>query len=81
MVMKPAGVPTRALKKIVLELDELEALRLCDGEGLSQTEAGERMGISRGTVQRLVTCGRSKLIRAIVDGKALVVNQQGTPRA
>lgn len=76
--MKPAGVPTKSLKKIVLEIDELEAVRLCDGEGLSQAEAGERMGISRGTVQRLVTGGRNKLIRAVVDGKALVVNQQGT---
>jgi len=79
MVMKPAGVPTKELQKIVLEIDELEALRLCDGEGLSQAAAGERMGISRGTVQRLVTCGRNKLISALVDGKALVVNQQGTP--
>jgi predicted DNA-binding protein (UPF0251 family) len=79
MVMKPAGVPTKELQKIVLEIDELEALRLCDGEGLSQAVAGERMGISRGTVQRLVTCGRNKLISALVDGKALVVNQQGTP--
>ena len=79
MVMKPAGVPTRSLAKIVLEIDELEALRLCDGEGLSQAEAGERMGISRGTVQRLVTSGRNKLISAIVDGKALVVNQPETP--
>ena len=77
--MKPAGVPTRALTKIVLEIDEFEALRLCDGEGLSQAEAGNRMGISRGTVQRLVTCGRNKLISALVDGKALVVNQQGAP--
>ena len=79
MVMKPAGVPTKELQKIVLEIDELEALRLCDGERLSQAAAGERMGISRGTVQRLVTCGRNKLISALVDGKALVVNQQGTP--
>ena len=79
MVMKPAGVPTKELQKIVLEIDELEALRLCDREGLSQAAAGERMGISRGTVQRLVTCGRNKLISALVDGKALVVNQQGAP--
>jgi len=79
MVMKPAGVPTKELQKIVLEIDELEALHLCDGEGLSQSAAGERMGISRGTVQRLVTCGRNKLISALVDGKALVVNQQGAP--
>ena len=45
MVMKPAGVPTKELQKIVLEIDELEALRLCDREGLSQAAAGEHIGI------------------------------------
>ena len=79
MVMKPAGVPTRSLQKIVVEIDEFEALRLCDGLGLSQAAAGERMGISRGTVQRLVTSGRNKLISALVDGKALVVKELEQP--
>ena len=76
MVMKPAGVPTRSLTKIVLEIDELEAMRLCDGEGLSQAEAGERMGISRGTVQRLVTCGRRKMVTAIIECSALVIETE-----
>ena len=71
--MKPAGVPTRSLGKTVLEIDELEALRLCDSEGLSQAEAGTRMGVSRGTVQRLVTSGRRKMVEAIIDCNALVI--------
>jgi predicted DNA-binding protein (UPF0251 family) len=74
--MKPAGVPTRDLGKTVLEIDEFEALRLCDGEGLSQTEAGARMGVSRGTVQRLVTSGRRKLVEAIVECNALVIETE-----
>ena len=41
------------LETIRLELSELEAMRLCDLEGLDQSAAGERMGVSRGTVQRL----------------------------
>jgi predicted DNA-binding protein (UPF0251 family) len=54
-------------------LDELEALRLCDLLGLSQEEAGARMGISRGTVQRLLASARAKVADALVHGKALVL--------
>jgi predicted DNA-binding protein (UPF0251 family) len=61
------------LEQVPLQHDELEALRLCDGEGLTQEEAGERMGVSRGTVQRLVTAGRKKVIDAIVAGQALIL--------
>ena len=74
IIMKPAGIPTKDLDKIILGIDELEALRLCDGSGYSQAEAGKRMGISRGTVQRLVASGRNKLIRAIIECQSLVVN-------
>jgi len=73
MVFKPAGTPLKDLVKVPLQHDEFEALRLCDGEGLTQEEAGERMGVSRGTVQRLVTAGRKKLIIAIDAGQALIV--------
>jgi predicted DNA-binding protein (UPF0251 family) len=75
-LFKPAGIPTKSLELVPLMHDELEALRLCDGEGLSQEEAGTRMGISRGTVQRLVTAGRNKVIDVIVSGKALSVESQ-----
>jgi len=73
-IIKPAGIPTKALQRIVLEMDELEAIRLCDLEGLSQAEAGVCMSVSRGTVQRLVTCGRRKVTDAIVNCHALVIN-------
>lgn len=72
-VYKPAGTPLMNLEQVLLPHDELEALRLCDGEGLTQEEAGERMGISRGTVQRLVVAGRKKVVDAIVAGRALVM--------
>jgi predicted DNA-binding protein (UPF0251 family) len=73
LVIKPAGIPTSELEKVVLGIDELEALRLCDGAGLNQAEAGEQMGVSRGTVQRLVTSGRRKVIGAILNSQALVI--------
>ena len=72
-VFKPRSIPLSGLKTIRLELDELEAMRLCDLEGLDQEAAGERMGVSRGTVQRLLKTGRANLIRALVESAALVI--------
>lgn len=63
----------RELEKVLLAHDELEALRLCDMEQCDQTEAGKRMGVSRGTVFRLLKSGRNKVIEAIFDSKALVI--------
>jgi len=54
-----------------LGLDELEAMRLTDLDGLQQEEAAEAMGISRGTIQRLLESGRKKTLDALVNGKAL----------
>ena len=40
-------------RSVNIPLDELEAMRLVDLEHLEQGEASEKMGVSRGTVQRL----------------------------
>lgn len=63
----------RDLEQISLFRDEMEALRLCDLEGLFQEQAGERMGVSRGTVQRLLASARRKTAEALVSGAALVL--------
>ena len=73
---KPTGIPLTALKQIVLQRDELEALRLCDMEGYIQEETGQRMGISRGTVQRLLAAARRKVATALVEGAALVIEEE-----
>ena len=70
---KPTGTPLRDLKRIVLYQDELEALRLCDFKGLFQEQAGEKMGVSRGTVQRLLTTARKKVAEALSEGAAIVM--------
>jgi predicted DNA-binding protein (UPF0251 family) len=72
-VFKPRSIPMPELQVLNLPTDELEALRLCDLEGLDQTEAGERMGVSRGTVQRLVKAGRETVVRTLVEGRALII--------
>ena len=69
---KPVGRPMVDLVEIPLYRDELEVLRLCDLEGLVQEEAGQRMGVSRGTVQRLLASARKKTAQALVEGAALV---------
>jgi len=68
---KPQGVPLRLLGELVLKLDELEALRLADLEGLSQEEAGQKMGVSRATFGRIVESARRKTAQVLVHGMAL----------
>jgi len=65
----------RELETIRLELSELETMRLCDMEGLSQHDAGVRMGVSRGTVQRLLKRGRARVVRALIESKALLIEK------
>ena len=65
------------LDTIRLELSELEAMRLCDLEGCDQEKAGERMAVSRGTVQRLLKSGRAKVIRTLLQSHALLIEQGG----
>ncbi len=61
-----------AIDHVTLYRDELEALRLCDFEGMTQEQAGRSMGISRGTVQRLLMSGREKIVGAIISSKAII---------
>jgi predicted DNA-binding protein (UPF0251 family) len=60
------------VEQMVISRDELEALRLCDGDDLTQEQAGKRMGVSRGTVQRILAVARKKVARALTEGKAVV---------
>ena len=71
MLFKPAGVPASQLVEIVLEIDELEAVRLADLEGLYQEDAAEQMNVSRQTFGRIVSSARNKVARALVQGMSL----------
>ena len=74
-VFKPCSIPMSQLATVRLELGELEAMRLCDVENLDQASAGRRMGVSRGTIQRLLQSGRSKLLGALLEPSALVIEK------
>jgi len=66
-------IPMGDGEPILLDPAEVEALRLVDLEGLSLEAAGERMGVSRNTVWRLVDGARKKLARAIVEGREVLI--------
>lgn len=69
---KPTGIPMSQVQQIPLSRDELEALKLCDVDDLTQEEAGTKMGVSRGTVQRVLSAGRKKVAMALTQGGAIV---------
>jgi len=70
---KPAGIPKKDLEELVLNIEELEAIRLKDREGLEQVDCAERMHVSRATFQRILVSARSKLAEAIIEGKAIKI--------
>ena len=65
--------PTTTDNPILIEPAEVEALRLVDLEGLSQEQAGTKMGISRGTIWRLLQSARRKVTQALTEGRPLTV--------
>jgi predicted DNA-binding protein (UPF0251 family) len=69
---KPAGVPMAEVEHIPLLREELEALKLCDLDDLTQADAGAKMRVSRGTVQRILTTARKKVAKALSKGQAIV---------
>jgi predicted DNA-binding protein (UPF0251 family) len=69
---KPTGIPLSEVERIPLSRDELEALKLCDLDDFTQAEAGRKMGVSRGTVQRTLADARRKVALALTKGKAVV---------
>ncbi len=70
-IFKPIGIPVRALDEVVMTLDEFEAIRLADLDGLYQEEAAEQMRVSRPTFSRIIEAAHRKVADALVHGKAL----------
>jgi len=69
---KPTGVPMTEIVQTTLLREELEALKLCDLDDLTQAEAGVKIGVSRGTIQRILTIARKKVAKALSKGQAIV---------
>jgi predicted DNA-binding protein (UPF0251 family) len=63
----------RFLTEVRISVDELEAIRLKDQEGLDQEECAVRMNVSRPTVQRILASAHQKVADALLNGKALKI--------
>jgi len=59
---------------VVMSIEEFEAIRLIDQEGLTQDESAARMDVARGTVQRLYSDARAKLAESLVNGSVLKID-------
>jgi len=70
---KPICKPLNKLKGVCLTLDEFEALRLADLEGLKQVDAAKRLKISRPTFSRIVSSARNKIADGLVNIKAIMI--------
>lgn len=71
---KPAGVPLALLKEVCLSVEEAEAIRLRDLEGLEQEECAQRMHISRPTFHRVLESARKKVADSLINGKAIRID-------
>ena len=75
----PTTEPSPGGEEIVLTLDEYEAIRLADLEGLYHEAAAATMGVSRATFGRIVETAHRKVAQALVHATTLSI--QGGPVA
>ena len=68
---RPICRPLNKVKAVCLTLDELEAVRLADLEGLKQIDAAKKLKISRPTFSRIVSSARNKIADCLVNIKAI----------
>ncbi|MFH1768940.1 MAG: DUF134 domain-containing protein [Candidatus Omnitrophota bacterium] len=70
---RPQCKPLSQLKDVYLTLDEFEAIRLVDLEGLIQSQAARQMRVHRSTVSRIVASAHRKIADAFVNIKAVKI--------
>jgi len=66
---KPRGIPLDMLEEVNLALDELEAVRLADLEGMYQEDAAKKMDISRQTFGNIVNSAHKKIADALLNAR------------
>ena len=64
------------LEEISITMDELEAVRLADYEGLYHEKAAARMKISRQTFGRILHEAHKKVAECLMKGKALKIEKK-----
>lgn len=74
---KPRGIPLSALSEVNLNHDEFEAIRLKNVKGLDQHACAKKMKISQSTFQRILSSANQKIAEALVEGKAIRIEEEG----
>ncbi len=67
----PSEQEVKGTPENILKLEELEAIRLKDLEGLEQVECAQRMEVSRPTFQRILLSAREKVADSLINGKMI----------
>jgi predicted DNA-binding protein (UPF0251 family)/DNA-directed RNA polymerase subunit RPC12/RpoP len=67
----PSETDQTELPENILKLEELEAIRLKDLEGLEQEECAAKMEVSRPTFQRILLSAREKVADSLIHGKII----------
>ena len=70
-LFSPLGSNQKTTGENKLKVEELEAVRLKDLEGLEQEECAIRMEVSRPTFQRILISARAKITDSLVHGKTI----------
>lgn len=68
-------MPLSSLEQVDLELDQLEAIRYKDLQGLSQVQCAKKMKISVSTFQRIINQAHKKIADALLRGKAIAIKK------
>ena len=67
----PSENDIEELPQNIMKLEELEAIRLKDLEGLEQEECAAKMEVSRPTFQRILLSAREKIADSLINGKVI----------
>ena len=68
---RPVEIRPGELEEVRLLVEEAEAIRLSDLEGLEQEESARRMNVSRSTFSRILDTARHKIADALLNGKGI----------
>ncbi len=69
----PASDIDTAENAIHMTVDEYEAIRLIDYEGLNQEECAVQMDVARTTAQRIYNSGKLKLAASLVESRFIKI--------
>ena len=70
---RPNCRSVKLLEGVTVSLDEFEAIRLSDLEGLTQKQIAKKMKVHRSTIARIIQSAHLKVADALVNIKAIKI--------